>query len=93
MRRRRARRASRPLPTSDELVLAPDVAILDALRSVIDVTIVAVVAGQPELWPTHDGRDPVRTHEGDAADEVIRAAQVLACAVGVYRDFITGRHI
>ncbi len=73
-------------------MVSPDVAILDALRSVIEVTIVAVVAGQPELWPTRDGREPVRTREGDAADDVIRSAQVLACALGVYRDFLTGRH-
>ena len=83
------RRPSAHLPTPEEVLLAPEVAILDALRSALEVTIVAVTAGQPELWPTIDGRDAVRSRQGEAADELIRCAQLLARAVDVYRALIT----
>lgn len=86
-------RPCRHLPTPDELLLAPDVAILDALGAAIDVAIVAVGAQQPELWPSADGRDAVCTREGEAADEVIRSAQALAAVIAVYRSIVTSRRI
>ncbi len=85
------RRPACHLPTPDELLLAPEVAILDALRSAIDVTIVAVTAHQPELWSTVDARDAVRTREGAAAGELIRSAQSRAGAVDAYLAMVTHR--
>ena len=95
---RRAEPVPRPqtcrhLPTTDELLVAPDVAILDALGAAIDVAIVAVVAQQPELWPSADRRDAVCTREGETADEVIRSAQALAVAIAIYRSIVTSRRI
>jgi hypothetical protein len=73
------------LPTADELVIAPELAILGSIESAIDLAIVALVAAQPELQPTVDGRDAVRTLAAIRADEVIVNAQALAVAISGYR--------
>lgn len=80
----RRRQPHRLLPTLDEVVLAPEVATLAALRAAIDIAIVALTAAHPELWPT-----PVAGNAGDSddavmADDVIRAAQALAIAIDAY---------
>ncbi len=79
------RRSRRRLPTPDELVLAPELAILGALDAAIDLGVVALVAAQPELQPTDDARDAVTTAAAHHADLVIAKAQALAAAIDDYR--------
>jgi len=66
-------------------VLAPELAILGALEAALDLAIVALVAAQPELHPTEDGHDAVRTAAANNADLVIARAQALAAAIAGYR--------
>jgi hypothetical protein len=73
------------LPTADELVQAPELAILGALQTALDLAIVALVAAQPELQPSVDGRDAVRTTAAIRADELIASAQALAAAISGYQ--------
>jgi hypothetical protein len=73
------------LPTPDELVAAPSLAIVSALRPTLDVMIVALTAAHHELQPTGDGRDAATTAIALAADQVILAAQALAQATCCYR--------
>lgn len=80
------RRSRRHLPTRDELVVAPELAILDSIETSIDLAIVALVAAQPELWQTDDGHDAVTTTAARSADHVITMAQALAGAIADYRD-------
>ncbi len=80
------RRRSRPwLPTPDELAITPELAILGSIEAAIDLAIVALVAAQPELWPTDDGHDAVTSPAALGADAVIAAAQSLATAIAHYR--------
>jgi hypothetical protein len=78
-------RRRRPLPTWRELVSRPELAILGALESAIDVAIISLVAAQPELHPSLDGRDPDSSPAAAAADAVIGHAQVLVAAIVDYR--------
>jgi len=80
------RRPTRPpLPTPNEIVRAPELAILAAIEHAIGVAIVALVAAQPELWPSDDGYDAVISDAADLADTVIIEAQTLARAIDAYR--------
>lgn len=79
------RRARRRLPTPDELVIAPELAILGALEVAIDLAIVALVAAQRELHATDDAHDAVTTAAANHADLVIAKAQALAAAIAGYR--------
>jgi hypothetical protein len=72
------------LPTPDELLHAPELAILGVLEAAIDLALVAIVAAQPELQATADGHDAVRTHAANSADLVIAKAQTLAAAIADY---------
>jgi hypothetical protein len=84
----RVRTRSRPpgrLPTCHELASAPQLAILTSIEAAIDVAIVAIVAAQPELWPSATARDVITTPAAEQADHVIRSAQVLAAAIADYR--------
>ena len=81
----RRRRTCRRLPTPDELVVAPELAILGVLEATIDLTIVALVAAPPDLRATHDARDTVSTAAANHADLVIAKAQALAAAIAAYR--------
>lgn len=81
----RGHRSRRRLPTPDELLRAPELAILGALEAAIDLALVAIVAAQPELQATPDGHDAVRTAAADSADLVIAKAQTLAVAIANYR--------
>lgn len=78
-------RIPRRLPTRDELLIAPELAILGSIETTIDLAIVALVAAQPELWQTDDGHDAVTTAPARRADSVITAAQALAAAIADYR--------
>jgi hypothetical protein len=73
------------LPTPDELMSAPELAILGALEAAIDLAIVAIIAAQPELQASDDGNDAVSTAAADRADGVIVKAQALAAAIAGYR--------
>lgn len=66
-------------------MIAPELAILGAIEAAIDLAIVALVAAQPELQPTEDGHDAVRTPVANSADLVIARAQALAAAIALYR--------
>jgi hypothetical protein len=94
--RRRKTRAgrcpARRLPTGHELGYAPELAILAALESAVDLAIVALVAAQPELQPSADGRDLVATAAGTAADALIRCGQALVLAIANYRSAIHHQH-
>ena len=79
------RRPRTRLPTPDELVIAPELAILGALEAIIDLALVALVAAQPELRATLDGHDAVSTPAANHADLVIEKAQALATAIAAYR--------
>jgi len=79
------RRVRRRLPTPAELGTAPELAILGALETVIDLAIVALVAAQPELHPSEDGLDSVSTAAAIHADHVITKAQALAAEIAAYR--------
>ena len=72
------------LPTPDELVHAPELAILGALAATIDLAIVALVAVHPELQGA-DGRDAVTAASAVQADHVIVRAQALVAAIARYR--------
>jgi hypothetical protein len=63
----------------------PELAILGALESAIDIAIVSLVAAQPELHPSADGRDPDSSPAAAAADEIIGRAQALVAAIADYR--------
>lgn len=79
-------RRSRPwLPTADELAITPELAILGSIEAAIDLAILALVAAQPELWPTGDGHDAVTSPAVQSADTVITTAQALAAAIAHYR--------
>lgn len=79
-------RRSRPwLPTADELAITPELAILGSIEAAIDLAILALVAAQPELWPTDDGHDAVTSRAAQSADTVITTAQALAAAIADYR--------
>lgn len=80
----RGHRSRRRLPTPDELLRAPELAILSALETLIDLALVAIVAAQPELQETADGHDAVRTAAANSADLVIAKAQTLAVAIADY---------
>jgi len=82
--RRRSRVPGR-LPTCRELVCAPELGILTAIETALDVAIVALVAAQPELQSTADPYDAVSTKAAAAADHVILCAQTLAAAIAAYR--------
>lgn len=84
-RARGARDTQRWLPTAHELVCAPELAILAAVESALDIAIVAVVAAQPELQPSADGRDALSTAAALAADAVVEAARALVLAIADYR--------
>jgi hypothetical protein len=73
------------LPTPDELMSAPELAILGALEVTIDLAIVAIIAAQPELQAAGAGHDVVSTAAADHADRVIAKAQALAAAILGYR--------
>jgi hypothetical protein len=73
------------LPTPDELLRAPELAILSALETLLNLALVAIVAAQPELQATADGHDAVRTDAANSADCVIAKAQTLAVAIADYR--------
>lgn len=64
---------------------APELAILAAIQSAIDIAIVALVAAQPELQSSADGRDAVSTPASAVADAVIGCAQALVSAIADYR--------
>jgi hypothetical protein len=81
----RRRRTGRRLPIPDELVSAPELAILGALEATIDLAIVALVAAQPELHATRHAHDAVTTAAANHADLVITKAQALAAAIAAYR--------
>jgi len=81
---RRSRSRGR-LPTPDELMGAPELAILDALDRVLDLAHIAIVAAQPELQATGNGHDAVYTAAACSADLVIANAQTLAAAIIDYR--------
>jgi hypothetical protein len=81
----RRRRGPRALPTCRELVCAPELAILAAVENATDLAIVALVAAQPDLQPSANGRDVVSTAAGRAADTVIEKAQALLLAIAAYR--------
>jgi hypothetical protein len=87
-----ARCSGRRLPTGHELRYAPELAILAAIESAVDVAIVALVAAQPELQPNADGRDRVSTDAGAAADAVIARAQALVSAIADYRAALHDQH-
>lgn len=88
-----ARRCSgRRLPTAPELAYAPELAVLAAVESAVDIAIVALVAAQPELQPNADGRDLVSTDAAAAADAVIGRAQALALAIADYRAALHDQH-
>ena len=84
MRVRRRRRVP-ALPTCRELLCAPELGILTSLETSLHIAIVAIVAAQPELYPTADGYDTVSTPAALAADHVIVCAQTLAVAIAAYR--------
>jgi len=86
MRARRRRRATARLPTRHELLCAPELAILSALESSLDIASVALVAAQPELHPTPDGHEAASTPAALAADHVLACARTLAAAIADYRD-------
>jgi hypothetical protein len=73
------------LPTPDELLSAPELALLGALEAAIDFAIVAIIAAQPELQAARDGHDAVHTAAANRADLVIAKAQTLAVAIANYR--------
>jgi hypothetical protein len=73
------------LPTVGDLVVAPELAILAALDTAVDLTIIALVAAQPELQSAADQRDGVESSVAVAADHLITAAQALAATVATYR--------
>ena len=81
----RPRRSHPWLPTPDELAFTPALAILGSIEAAIDLAILALVAAQPELWPTDDGHDAVTSPAAHSADEVITTAQALAAAIAHYR--------
>lgn len=85
-------RPRRRLPTYHELLIAPELAILGSVEASIDLAIVALVAAQPELWPTDDGHDAVMTAEARSAEHVITTAQALAVAIADYRTTLQ-RHL
>jgi len=78
-------RRRRTLPTWRERVGTPELAILGALESAIDIAIVSLVAAQPELHPSPDGRDPDSSPAAAAADDIIGRAQALVAAIDHYR--------
>lgn len=80
-----AHRSRRRLPTRDELISAPELAILASIEATIDLAIVALVAAQPELSQSDDGHDAVTTAAARSADTVIMTAQALAAAIADYR--------
>jgi len=89
---RAGRCTDRRLPTSRELGYAPELAILAAIESAVDLALVALVAAQPELHPNADGRDLVSTDAGAAADAVIGRAQALVLAIAAYRAALHDQH-
>ena len=89
---RTGRRPGRRLPTCRDLGYAPELAILTALESAVDVALVALVAAQPELQPNAHGRDIVSTAAGVAADAVIDRAQALVLAIADYRAALHDLH-
>ncbi len=72
--------------------MAPELAILGSIETTIDLAIVALVAAQPELWPTDDGHDVVTTAAARSADHVITTAQALAAAITDYRVSLRRHH-
>ena len=66
-------------------MVAPELGILTALETTLDVAIVALVAAQPDLQPTAGPYDAVSSSEAAAADHVIVCAQTLAAAIAAYR--------
>jgi len=80
----RGHRSRGRLPTPDELLRAPELALLSALETLINLAILAIVAAQPELQATPDGHDAVRTDAANSADLVIAKAQTLAVAIADY---------
>jgi hypothetical protein len=85
MHARRRRRATARLPTCHELLCAPELAILAALESSLDIACVAVVAAQPELHSNPHGHDAVSTPAALAADHFLACVRTLAAAIGDYR--------
>jgi molybdopterin-guanine dinucleotide biosynthesis protein len=79
------RRPSGGLPTCEELLRAPELAILTSLERTLDIAVVTLVAAQPDLQPTATGRDTLSTSAAEAADRVIASAQALASAIAAYR--------
>ena len=73
------------MPTWHELACAPELAILASIETTLDVALVALVAAQPELWPSADHRDAIASTTAEAADRVISCAQNLAAAIVDYR--------
>ncbi len=86
----RRRRGRKRLPTPDELIRAPELAVLGALEAAIELTIVALVAAQPALWATDDAHDAGMTVAAASADHVIVLAQALAAAIADYRTLCRG---
>ena len=76
-------------PSLDDLLFAPELALLHTLRATLDVALVALTAAQPELWPALPRSDGQFHPEADAADDVIRCAQALARALDLYRALVS----
>lgn len=79
------RRTPSRLPLPDELLSAPELAILTSLAFAADVAIVALVAAIPELHHTSDGHEPRSSATATNADRVIAKAQELLVAILAYR--------
>jgi len=83
--RTRRRRPPGRLPTPQELACTPELAILSAIETALDLANVALVAAQPELRLRADQRDAVSTVAAETAERVIGCAQALASAIADYR--------
>jgi len=69
-------------PTPDEIVLAPELALLAALDALLDLTRRTLDAAWPDLGaPSHD--EEVLVHR------ILHAAEQLRDALGDYRDVVT----
>ena len=82
-RSRNTPRLAPPLPTPEQLVAAPELAVLAALQHLIDVTTRALVAVHPELL---DERSSLRPLDAQAllADKLVRLAARLGDATTRY---------
>ncbi len=71
------RRTPSRLPLPNELLLAPELAILVSFAFAADVAIVALVAALPDLHQTSHGHDLRPSAIASNADRVIAKAQEL----------------